>query len=99
MANNHESTQSVTQEEESKIIPSMGSADGFENSSIHLTLEKLNGKSYREWAQSIKLVIDAKGKLGFLIGETKQPPSKDAAASQKWHFENSFITSCLINSM
>ena len=66
---------------------------------LHLTIEKLNGKNYREWVQAIKLVIDEKGKLGFLIDETRRPPPTDAATSKKWRSENSFITSCLINSM
>ena len=96
---NHESSQSVTQERESEINSSMGSAGAFDNSPLHLTIEKLNGKNYREWAQAIKLVIDGKGKLGFLTGETRRPPLIDAATSYKWRFENSFITSCLINSM
>ena len=75
----------------------MGSAGAFDK--LHLTVEKLNGKNYKEWAQAIKLIIDGKGKLGFLIGETWRPPLTNAAASQKWRSENSFITSCLINSM
>ena len=89
--NNHERV--------SEIHSSMGPVGAFDNSPLHLTVEKLNGKNYREWVQSIKLVIDGKGKLGFLTGETRRPPLTDVAASQKWQFENSFITSCLINSM
>ena len=52
----------------------MGPVGAFDNSPLHLTIEKLNGKNYREWAQAIKLVIDGKGKLGFLTGETRRPP-------------------------
>ena len=81
---NHESSQLATQERESKINSSMGSVGAFDNSPLHLTVEKLNGKNYREWAQAIKLVIDGKGKLGFLTGETRRPPSTDATASHKW---------------
>ena len=65
------------------------------NSPLYLTIEKLNGKNYREWAQTIKLVIDGKGKLGFLIGETWRPPPTNTIASHKWQSKNSFITSCL----
>ncbi|RVW51120.1 hypothetical protein CK203_078125 [Vitis vinifera] len=83
----------------SEIHSSMGPVGAFDNSPLHLTIEKLNGNNYREWAQAIKLVIDGKGKLGFLTGETQRPPPTDVAASQKWRSENSFITSCLINSM
>ena len=77
----------------------MGSVGAFDNSPLHLTVEKLNGKNYREWAQAIKLIINGKVKLGFLTDETRRPPPTDAVASQKWWSENSFITSCLINSM
>ncbi|RVW46804.1 Retrovirus-related Pol polyprotein from transposon RE2 [Vitis vinifera] len=96
---NHGSSQLATQERESEINSSMGSASAFDNSPLHLIVEKLNGKNYREWAQTIKLVIDGKGKLGFLIGETWRPPPTNTIASHKWRSENSFITSCLINSM
>ncbi|KAJ9702785.1 hypothetical protein PVL29_004494 [Vitis rotundifolia] len=89
--NNHERV--------SEIHSSMGPVGAFDNSPLHLTIEKLNGKNYREWAQAIKLVINRKGKLGFLTGETRRPPSTDVTASQKCRSENSFITSCLINSM
>lgn len=44
---------------------------GFHNSSFQLTMEKLNGRNYREWAQLIKLVVDGKGKIGYFIGDTK----------------------------
>ncbi|RVW27696.1 putative 3,4-dihydroxy-2-butanone kinase [Vitis vinifera] len=67
---------------EDKLLHGLGRA--FDNSPLHLTIEKLNGKNYREWAQAIKLVIDGKGKLGFLTGETRRPPSTDATASHKW---------------
>ena len=67
----------------------------IDNSPLHLTIEKLNSKNYREWAQAIKLVIDGKGKLGLLTGETWRPPRIDVTASQKWWSEKSFITSCL----
>ena len=96
---NHEFNQSTTQEKESEIISSMGSARAFNNSSLHLTVEKLNSKNYREWTHAIKLVIDINGKLEFLTGETQRPPLTDAAASWKWRSKNSFITSCIINSM
>ena len=97
--NNHESSQSATHERVSEIHSSMGPVGAFDNSPLHLSIEKLNSKNYREWAQAIKLVIDGKGKLGLLTSETWWPPPTDAATSQKWRSENSFITSCLINSM
>ncbi|RVW89118.1 hypothetical protein CK203_040218 [Vitis vinifera] len=68
----------------SEIHSSMGPVGAFDNSPLHLIVEKLNGKNYREWAQAIKLVIDGKGKLRFLTDETRRPPPTDVAASQKW---------------
>ena len=58
-------------EKESEINSSMGLDGAFDNSPLHLTIEKLNNKNYREWAQAIKLIIDGKGKLGFLTDETR----------------------------
>ena len=37
------------------------SSNGLDNSSFQFTVEKLNEIFFREWAQSIKLVIDEKG--------------------------------------
>lgn len=37
---------------------------GYDNSTLQLT---------REWAQSIKLVIQGKGKIGYFIGDNKKP--------------------------
>lgn len=70
--NNKESktADSITSDAES--VPTMSSI-GMDSSSFQLTVEKLNEKNYRVWAQSIKLVVDGKGKLGYLTGEKKQP--------------------------
>ena len=43
-------------------------------------------------------MIDGKGKLGYLTGETKRPSSTDASL-QKWKSENSMVTVWLVNSM
>lgn len=57
----------------------------------------MDGKNYREWAQSIKLLIDGKGKLGYLTGETKMPT--DPVLLQRWRLENSLVIVWLVNSM
>lgn len=83
-----------------QIEPEVNSSIGshsFENSSFQLTVEKLNGKNYRKWAQSIKLVIDGKGKLGYLTGESKKPI--DVALLQRWKSENSMVIAWLVQSM
>ena len=99
IGDNHESSQLAIHERKSEIHSSMGLVGVFDNSPLHLTIEKLNNKNYREWAQAIKLVIDEKGKLRLFTGETQWQPPTDVAESQKWWSKNSFITSCLINSM
>lgn len=45
------------------------SAVSLTESSLQITIHKLNGKNYLEWSQSVRLVIDGKGKLGCLNGE------------------------------
>lgn len=70
---------------------------GVDNSSFQLTVEKLNGRNYREWAQSIKLVVEGKGRIGYLTGDMKKPV--DPVLLQKWKSENSMVMSWLVNSM
>ena len=67
-------------------------------SPLQITIHKLNGKNYLEWAQSVRLVIDGKGKLGYLNGEIK-PPAADDPKYQQWRSENSVVIAWLINSM
>lgn len=89
---------SVTSENKTEEMAVSG-ANGVDNSFFQLIVEKLDGKNFREWAQSIKLVIDGKGKMGYLTGELKKPASTEAATLQKWKSENSTVTAWLINSM
>lgn len=72
---------------------------GLDNFFGQLIMEKLDGKNFRKWVQSIKLAIDGKVKFGYLIGETRQLTSTDVGAFQKWWSENSMVTSLLVNSM
>ena len=69
------------------------------HTSFPLTVEQLQGKNYRVWAQSIKLLVDGKGKLGYLTGEVLKPTSTEVAAAQRWQSENSLVTAWLVNSM
>ena len=68
------------------------------SNSLQLTVNKLNGKNYLEWAQTVKLVIDGKGKLGHLTGEVKKPVNNDPHL-KSWRSENSLVIAWLINSM
>ena len=86
---------------QSQTQPSAGTSSaptsGSDNT-LQITLHKLNGKNYLEWAQTVRLVIDGKGKLGYLNGEIQTPASTDAKYRQ-WRSENSMVTAWLINSM
>ena len=76
-----------------------GTNDFFSSSmSFQLTSHKLNGRNYLEWAQSVKLAIDGRGKLGHLTGETTRPAGEDRNMAV-WRSENSLVTAWLINSM
>ncbi|KAL3513994.1 hypothetical protein ACH5RR_026711 [Cinchona calisaya] len=66
--------------------------------SFQLTSHKLDGRNYLEWAQSVKLAIDGRGKLGHLTGKVKKPEADDPWMSV-WQSENSLISAWLINSM
>ena len=81
------STSSETTGEMATEVTNTMASNGSENSTFQFTVEKLNGKNFLEWAQSIKLVIDGNGKLGYLTGETKKPSSTDASL-QKWKSKN-----------
>ena len=47
------------------------------NFNLQLTIHKLNERNYLKWVQSMKLVIDGRGKLRHLIGEVTQPAKND----------------------
>ncbi|KAI5435051.1 hypothetical protein KIW84_021763 [Lathyrus oleraceus] len=45
--------------------------------SLMVNIPKMNGNSYNEWAQTARLVLDNKGKLGFLTGALAEPTTED----------------------
>ncbi|XP_019056073.1 PREDICTED: uncharacterized protein LOC109115911, partial [Nelumbo nucifera] len=73
-------------------------AISLSENSLQITIHKPNGKNYFEWSQSVRLVIDGKGKLGYLNGEVK-PPATDDPKYRQWRSENSMVTAWFINSM
>ena len=100
MSEKTDTQSSVSSEQpESRVEVFSTTSNGPEGSTFQLTVEKFDGKNYRQWAQSIKLVIEGKGKLGYLTGETTKPTSSARAALQKWRSENLMVTAWLVNSM
>lgn len=81
----------ATSEGGSQPPPNMAISD----TSLQIMIHKVNGRNYLEWAQSVRLVIHVKGKLGYLNGEVKTPSSTDAKYKQR-RSENSMVTACLI---
>ena len=79
-------------------VPSVYAPSHGHDHSFHLTIHKLNGKNYVAWAQSVKLVIDGKGKLGHLTGELVRPADGDPGLPA-WKSINSMVIAWLINSM
>ncbi|KAG8375957.1 hypothetical protein BUALT_Bualt09G0013200 [Buddleja alternifolia] len=69
-----------------------------DNPSIQITSHKLNGSNFREWYQSVLLVIKGRGKMGYLTGARKEPPLESAEYGL-WEAENSKVMAWLINSM
>lgn len=79
---NNNNRKFVSSKKETEDMPTM-SFGRFDNSSIQFTFEKINGKNYREYAQSIKLVIDGKGRVGYPKGKTKEPSPTNLVSLQK----------------
>ena len=45
--------------------------------SSQMTVHKLDGTNYLEWAQSMKLAIDGKRRMGYLTGTVRKPAADD----------------------
>ena len=66
--------------------------------SLQLIVNKLNGKNYLEWVQTVKLITDGNGKLGHLTSEVKKPANNDPHL-KSWRSKNSIVIAWFINSM
>ena len=93
------SSQATTENVQSETtVVNSGTDFSTSHSSFQLTIHKLNGKNYLEWAQSVKLAIDGRGKLSHLNGEVSKPAANDPNL-KTWRSENSLVIAWLINSM
>lgn len=69
----------------------------MDDSFFQVMAKKLNGRNYWEWAQSIKLVVEGKGKIRYLTGDAKQ--SKNVNLQKRWKSESSVVMAGLVNSI
>lgn len=81
-----------------KKSPATMTGSSFDSHSLQITQHKLNGQNFREWFQSVMLVIRGRGKAGYLTGSVTAPPSTSPTFST-WEAENSIVMAWLINSM
>lgn len=74
------------------------SGGGGQNNSLQVNIQKLDGSNYAEWSQTVRLILDGKGKLGFLTGDVPVPATTHPNY-RFWKSENSSIIAWLINTM
>ncbi|XP_052190011.1 uncharacterized protein LOC127799834 [Diospyros lotus] len=70
----------------------------MDSQTLQITQHKLNGINFREWFQSVTLVIKGKGKFNCLTGIVPTP-LEESVEYQLWEVENSIPMAWLINSM
>ncbi|KAL6319103.1 hypothetical protein AAG906_001576 [Vitis piasezkii] len=59
---------------------------------------KLEGSNYALWSQVVEMYISGKDKLGYINGDSPQPPKTDPSL-RRWRTENAIVKGWLINSM
>ena len=59
---------------------------------------KLEGSNYALWSQVVEMYISGKDKLGYINGDSPQPPETDPSF-RRWRTENAIVKGWLINSM
>lgn len=80
-SNHGSETISYIPNKETKAFSTISSS-GFDNSSLQLTVEKLNGKNYKKWVQFMKLVVNDKGRMGCVIEKITKLGSDNKSALQ-----------------
>ncbi|XP_059625859.1 uncharacterized protein LOC132268941 [Cornus florida] len=93
---------------ESSTVNSLGSrsvgggaifpTNSSENPGLQITTVKLDGSNYLIWAQSAKMFIGGKGKIGYITGSEKELAESEKAYPQ-WFADNAMVMSWLVNSM
>jgi hypothetical protein len=71
---------------------------GGQNNSLQVNVQKLDGSNYAEWSQTVRLILEGKGKLDFLTGDVPVPATTHPNY-RFWKSENSSIIAWLINTI
>ncbi|KAL0311653.1 UNVERIFIED_CONTAM: hypothetical protein Scaly_2920200 [Sesamum calycinum] len=69
-----------------------------DNSGMGLVSNPLNGRNFLSWSRSIKIMLGAKMKLGFINGKIPKPAEDDEELEQ-WIRADCMVTSWLLNSI
>ncbi|KAJ1382416.1 Gag-polypeptide of LTR copia-type [Sesbania bispinosa] len=92
MANEHSSPTIIADSAQKSAtgIPSL-----TETNILPITGYKLNGQNYIQWARSVRIFLQGKGKEDYITGNAKEPEKEDPT-HQKWKLENSLVMSWLL---
>ncbi|KAF6141987.1 hypothetical protein GIB67_037955 [Kingdonia uniflora] len=89
----------------SSIVSSIGTSEDVQsfnsvhdNPNLKITSQLLDDLNYVRWAQSVKLFVGGRGKIGFLLG-TEKEPAESYFKYAKWFSDDSMVRTWLINSM
>ncbi|KZV32268.1 Cysteine-rich RLK (receptor-like protein kinase) 8 [Dorcoceras hygrometricum] len=87
----------ATPEKPSGAFGSITPFFGSDMSSLQITTHRLNVRNYLQCSQSVKIVICARGKLGFLTDDL--PTATTDPTYSTWLADNSIVLAWIINSM
>ncbi|KAJ1386696.1 Gag-polypeptide of LTR copia-type [Sesbania bispinosa] len=89
MANEHSSPTIIAY---SALKSTTGIPSLTETNILPITSYKLNGQNYIQWARSLCIFLQGKGKEDYITDNAKEPEKEDPT-HQKWKLENSLVMS------
>ncbi|TYH10286.1 hypothetical protein ES288_A07G166500v1 [Gossypium darwinii] len=75
-----------------------GSNAQLDSSGLTITCHRLNGNTFLEWSQSVKIFLLGRERLGYVTGEIKKSAVTDTDFA-KWMRDNGQVMTWLLNSM
>ncbi|CAN1240915.1 Retrovirus-related Pol polyprotein from transposon RE2 [Linum perenne] len=63
-----------------------------------MVIQKLDGRNYLQWSQSMQMHIAGRGKIGYITGNTTKPSESDSTY-QTWFEHDNLVRCWLITSM